>query len=427
MTEEIGKQMYGWAADLFPICRSITGNGVRQTLTYIKNLLPNLKIYEVPSGTKAFDWEVPLEWNIRSAFIEDENGNKMVDFKNNNLHVVSYSEPIDKIIEFDELNSHLHSIPELPHAIPYIASYYKRTWGFCIADQQRKQLKQGKYHVFIDSDLKEGSLTCGELILKGRESKEILLSSYICHPSMGNNELSGPVVNVALAQFLSTLPNRRYTYRILFIPETIGAIVYLSQNLQVMKERTEAGFLLTCIGDSNNFSHIPTRLGHTLADRVVVKILEEYAPNYQTYSFLLRGSDQRQFCSAIVDLPVVSIMRSKPGTYLEYHTSLDNLEFIKAEELQKSYDLVKKCVELLEVNLKYKAVFPCEPKYDKRGLYPHVSEDKKARKTTYEQLLAFADGNLDLIDISHYIKKSTSECIESVKLLLKENLIRSPQ
>jgi aminopeptidase-like protein len=265
-TDNKGTDMYNLMARLFPICRSITGNGVRESLEIISEIVP-LTIHEVPTGTSVFDWTVPKEWNIRDAFIEDEEGNKIVDFKKNNLHVVGYSAPIDICIDLSELQTHLYSLENQPDAIPYITSYYSERWGFCISHHQREQLKNGKYHVYIDSELKEGSLTYGEIIIPGELQEEIFLSTYICHPSMANNELSGPVLATYLAKWLASSP-RKYTYRTVFIPETIGSITYLSRNLETMKQNIIAGFNLTCVGDERTFSFIPSRYGNTLADKV---------------------------------------------------------------------------------------------------------------------------------------------------------------
>ena len=252
-----GQWMHQICKDLFPINRSITGEGVRQTLSYIKNILPQLEIFSVPSGTHAFDWVVPEEWDVKNAFIKDSSGKKIVDFKENNLHLVGYSCGVDNHISLELLQSHLFSLPNQPKSIPYVTSYYKRTWGFCISHEDRLRLKEDKYHVYIDANHFEGNLNYGELIIPGSSSKEILLSTYVCHPSMANNELSGPAVTIALAQWLSSLKDNRYTYRIIFIPETIGSLVYLSKNIDILKANVVAGYNITCVGDERAISFLP--------------------------------------------------------------------------------------------------------------------------------------------------------------------------
>ncbi|MGC9384580.1 MAG: DUF4910 domain-containing protein [Kosmotogaceae bacterium] len=423
----IGQKMYQWATDLFPICRSITGNGLRQTLSYIQDLLPNLKIHEIQSGTEAFDWTVPDEWNIKDAFICNERGQKIIDFSRNNLHVLGYSEPVDRWITFEELDRHLYSLPEQPTAIPYITSYYKRRWGFCVSENQRHQLRQNplaKYYVKIDSSLQPGSLTYGELIIPGETNHEVLLSTYVCHPSMANNELSGPVVTTALAKYLSKLPLNRYTYRILFIPETIGSIVYLSQHWRTMKQYVIAGFVVTCVGDRRSYSYVSSRLGNTLADRVALNILNHQVSDCKKYSFLDRGSDERQYCSPGIDLPVCSICRSKYGEYPEYHTSLDNLSFISPEGLQESYEILKECILTLENNFMYKTKVFCEPQLGKRGLYPTLSTKESGKQVrNMMNLIAYADGEHDLIEIADIIGIPATDLIPLAQILLENDVL----
>jgi aminopeptidase-like protein len=424
MDNNIGQTMYKWARDLFPINRSLTGPGVRETLRYFKNIIPELEVKSVPSGYKAFDWTVPEEWEVQEAYIETKEGERIIDFKNNNLHLVGYSEPVDTWINLDELNEHLYSLPEQPNAIPYVTSYYKRRWGFCLTEDQRKNLAPGDYHVVIKSSLKKGVLNYGEIILPGKTEKEIFLSSYVCHPSMANNELSGPVVTIALVNWIKSLKNRHYSYRIVLIPETIGSIVYLSRHLEELKEKVYAGFNVTCIGDDRCYSYLPSRKNNSLSDKVALHVLEHLAPNFKHYSWLDRGSDERQYCAPGVDLPVATIMRSKYGEYPEYHTSLDNLDLISPEGLSGGFHALQKAIEAIERNTVLRSAVYCEPQLGKRGLYPTVSvkgSANEARKMM--NFISYCDGNHSLLDIAELIKVPVWDLYPLADKLLKHEVL----
>ncbi len=415
-----GEKILALAKTLFPICRSITGDGVRQTLKILSQEIP-LEIHEVPTGTKVCDWSIPKEWNIRSAFIANEKGEIIVDFKNHNLHIVSYSIPVDKWLTLSELEEHLYSLPEQPNAIPYVTSYYKERWGFCLTHEQRSKLQEGNYHVFIDSDLKEGYLSYGEYFIKGQSDEEVFLSTYICHPSMANNELSGPSVAVFIAKWLASAP-RKYSYRIVFTPETIGSITYLSRHLEELRKNVKLGFNLTCMGDERDYSYVASPYGATLADKIINNVLKHNHPDFTQYSFLDRGSDERQYCSPGVDLPLVTLCRSKFGTYDEYHTSLDNFDLVTAKGLQGSYELLQDCIEVNEANKIYKLACCGEPQLGKRGLYPNLST-KDMSVETIINLVAYANGSNDLIDISNFIEVPVKSILPIAKKLFEAGLL----
>jgi aminopeptidase-like protein len=419
----VGEQMHAFAAKLFPICRSLTGNGVRQTLAEIRQHVPALTLHEVASGTQAFDWVVPDEWNISAAQLIGPNGAVVADFANHNLHVVGYSEPVECVMSLEQLQGHLHSLPELPDAIPYVTSYYRRYWGFCLPHRIRAALPPGDYRVKIDSTLASGSLTYGEVILPGESTREVFLSTYVCHPSMANNELSGPVVTTWLIKWLME-QRRRYTYRIVFIPETIGSIVYLSRNLAAMRSNIVAGFNISCVGDDRCYSYLPSRNGHTLSDRTAQYVLGCIDADYTRYSYLDRGSDERQYCAPGVDLPVCCIMRSKYGCYPEYHSSADDLTLVTPTGLEGAYIVLKRCLEILEVNRCWRATVLCEPQLGKRGLYPTLStRNNRQLVQTMMDLLAYADGTRDILNIAEVIHADPLECDSIAQKLANRGLL----
>ena len=337
------------AKKLWPINRSLTGEGVRKTLKLIKKENRNLKIKSIKSGTKIFDWKIPSEWKINSAWIKFKN-KKIIDFKENNLHVVGYSKSVNKVIDYKNLVKKLHSLPNQKNAIPYVTSYYKRDWGFCCTENFKKNLdKKGKYKVFIDSNFKKGGkLNYGEIYFPGKQNEEILFVTNICHPSLANTELSGLCLLSEISKYLKKL-TRNFSYRILFIPETIGAIAFIKQNFNQLKKNTLAGFITVCVGDKGNFSYIPSRYGNNLADKSIKSVLKKNNIKYKKYSWLDRGSDERQFSSPYVDLPFASLTRSKYGTYKEYHTSLDKIGSVLTQKnLNKSLEVYKKLIHFLK-------------------------------------------------------------------------------
>lgn len=425
MGHNIGERMHSWAEILFPLCRSLTGKGVKQTLDFLKSHHSDLVVHSIKSGTKVFDWEIPNEWDVNEAYIEDLNGKRVIDFANHNLHLVSYSTPVNSIISNTELQNHLFSIPSLPDAIPYVTSYYQENWGFCLSQKQRDNLVDDFYKVKIDSNLFKGELNYAELLVPGKSTKEIVFSTYICHPSMANNELSGIVLSNALINYVKGLNNSYYSYRFLFLPETIGSIAYINFNLNSLKRNVICGFILTCVGNEDNFSFMPSRTGNTYADKIAKFLLENYYPEFMEYTFLDRGSDERQFCSPNVDLPFVSIMKSKYKEFKEYHTSLDNLSFITPKALGESFELYSKTINIIESNFKFLSNVLCEPMLSKRGLYPNLGGQVKNFDTKLiKDIIALSDGNLDLIDLSGILKVDYFLLKEKVELLCDLKLIK---
>ena len=415
---------------LFPINRSLTGDGVKKTLNIIKNEFPKLTIKKFKSGTKVFDWKIPEEWNVTDAYVIDKYNKRIIDFKKNNLHLVGYSIPIKKNITKKELFKNLYFLKNQPEAIPYITSYYKRRWGFCISYNEFKNLDKryslnDKFKVVINSDLnKKGNLNYGELVLKGKSKKEILISTYICHPSMANNELSGPIVSMGLIKYFQN-KNLNKTLRFVFIPETIGSISYLSKNINYLKENVIGGYNLSCIGDERQHSCMFSKYQNSPSDEAVIeayKLLN--IKNYKIYSFLKRGSDERQYNSPGIDLKISSIFRTKYHEYPEYHTSLDNFNLVTLKGCNGGFNVARKSIEILLERIYPKYKIMCEPQLGKRGMYPTLS-----RKNTYQDadkildFLMYSDGTNSLEKISNLIKLELDFVKKINKILLKNNLI----
>ena len=420
----IGQEILDFAKVIFPINRSLTGEGVRETFRHIKEHLPGLTVHAVPSGTEAFDWVVPNEWEITEAYIEDSSGKRLVDFANNNLHVVGYSTAVDVSLSLDELQEHLHSLPDKPEAIPYVTSYYSDRWGFCLTHLQRMALVPDTYRAVIRSRKFQGVMNYAEVIIPGESSKEVFLSTYICHPSMANNEVSGPSVLTFVAKWLQSAP-RHFTYRLVFLPETIGAIYYLSQHLEHLRQHVHVGFNISCVGDDRNYSFVSSRKGQTLADRIASHILPILSPSFVRHSFLERASDERQYGSPLVDLPLVSLSRTKYGCYDEYHTSLDNFDVVTSTGLEGGFNMITSCIQTAESNRTYIARFPCEPQLGKRGLYPTLGGGKvSASVDVLLNVLSYCDGETDLLTLAEICGLSIFDVADAAKTLEAHDLIR---
>ncbi|EAL3994388.1 DUF4910 domain-containing protein [Campylobacter upsaliensis] len=423
--------LYALATRLFPICRSITGEGFRTSLEILKEEFENggvasslFQIHTLASGTKVFDWTIPPEWSVKDAYIITPQNEKICDFKKHNLHLLNYSTSIDTTLEFEELDKHLYSLKELPNAIPYVTSYYKKRWGFCLTHHQRLKLTRGKYRVFIDTKHDEkGVLNYADILIPSTTNAkdEILISTYLCHPSMANNELSGPCVAIFLAKWLHTLTKRKYNYRFVFVPETIGSIAYLSKHLKHLKQNVKAGFVLSCVGDEGAYSLIHSPKANTLSDKVAFHTLKN-KKNFKEFSFLYRGSDERQYCSALVNLPVVCVCRTRFGDFKEYHTSLDDLTLITPKGLGESLEAMEEIILNLENNAIYKSTTFCEPNLGKRGLYPTLNlRNQPPQISTF---LAFCDGKNDVLDIAQMMNLQGYELENIIRDLLKHNLIK---
>jgi aminopeptidase-like protein len=418
------EEMYRLMTDLFPICRSITGKGVRETLALVQKHAP-LDIHEVPSGTKVFDWTVPKEWNIREAWVKDPAGEKIIDFGKSSLHVLNYSAPVHATLSLEDLKQHLYSIPEHPDWIPYRTSYYNRNWGFCLPHNQLLGLSEGEYEVFVDSSLEDGHLTYGECYLRGETEAEVLISAHICHPSLANDNLSGIAVAVFLANHLSKL-SLRYSYRFLFIPGTIGSITWLSLN-ESKVSRIKHGLVFTCLGDSGKFTYKKSRRGDTEIDRAVAEILTKSGEAFDVREFSPYGYDERQFCSPGFNLPVGCFMRTPHAQYAQYHTSADNLDFVRPEYLADSFSKCLAVVEIIERNRVYLNLNPkCEPQLGKRGIYSQIGgqTDGKSQELALLWVLNLSDGKNSLLDIAERSRLKFSAISNAAKTLVDNGLLR---
>ena len=422
---DIGRQMYEMMRDLYPICRSITGNGLRQTLRRVAAEIP-LSIHEVPSGTAVFDWTVPREWNIRDAYIKNARGERIVDFARSNLHVVNYSVPVRKKISREELLPHLHSLPDRPDWIPYRTSYYNENWGFCVTQRQMQQLTDPEYDICIDASLENGSLSYGEFTLPGESDETVLLTCHCCHPSLCNDNLSGIAVATWLAKFLGSQP-RRHSYRILFIPGTIGSITWLARNEAVVP-KIRHGLVLSGVGDAGTVTYKRSRAANAVIDRAMEQVLRHRGQSYTMFNFSPYGYDERQFNSPGFQLPVGRLSRTPHGEYPQYHTSADNLDFVRPEALADSYDICLAVLRILERNATYRNLQPkCEPQLGKRGLYRAMGGYSNARDIELAMLwvLNYSDGLHALLDIAE-ISGMPFDALADAAQLLADNRLLEP-
>lgn len=440
-------ELYELMEELYPICRSITGNGVRKTLKILKKKIP-LKITEISTGTKVFDWKIPFEWNIKDAYVKNSQGERIIDFKKSNIHLLNYSIPINKKITQKELKLHLHTLPDKPDSIPYVTSYYKKNWGFCVAHNQLESFNDSHYDVKVDSSLKPGSLTYGEFLKKGKISDEILISTYICHPSLCNDNLSGVVVSTMLAHILSKI-DTYFSYRFLFVPETIGTIAWLSKN-QKNLSKIKGGLVITCVGDNGNFTYKKTKHGNSTIDKIINDVFKQSKKKIEIKNFFPYGSDERQFCSPGINLNMGVFMRTPYYEFKEYHTADDNLKFISKTALSDSLFMILKIIftietkKFIEQKSKIKKIInnksdvylnlspKCEPQLGKRKLYRNISKSRLVDKYNPQDvieisilwILNYSDGNHSLKDISKISGLPIKLLKNSSQLLLKKSLLK---
>jgi aminopeptidase-like protein len=419
---EIGRELHRFAAELYPICRSITGDGIRRTLALIQNRIP-LQIVEVPTGSTVFDWTVPKEWNIRDAYIQGPDGKRVVDFRQCNLHVMNYSTPVHATMPLQELKPHLFTLPESPDWIPYRTSYYQENWGFCLSHNQMLALEDGDYKVCIDSSLEDGYLTYGEYYISGRSPDEVLISCHACHPSLANDNLSGLSVAAFLAGFLSRR-DLHYSYRFLFIPGTIGAIAWLARNCETVG-RIRHGLVLTCIGDAGGFHYKKSRWGNAEIDRAAAHVLRHYSDSPEILDFSPYGYDERQYCSPGFNLPIGCLMRSVWGTFPEYHTSADNLNFIRPPQLAGALRVCVAILDVLEHNRRYRNQSPyCEPQLGRRNLYRSTGGDAIGVDISARLwVLNLSDGEHSLLDIAERSGIPFSAISDAAELLCQNGLL----
>ena len=421
---ELDGSLLSLMKELYPICRSITGDGVRETLRIIKKRIP-LEMQEVPSGTKVFDWTVPLEWNVSDAYVMNRAGRRVIDFQSHNLHLMSYSVPVRKKMSLEELRPHLFSLPAHPEWIPYRTSYYKENWGFCVRHADLEQLADEEYDVVVDSTLQAGSLTYGESYLSGETSDEVLVSCHVCHPSLCNDNLSGITVAVKLAETMAARP-RRYSYRFLFIPGTIGSITWLAQNEQIVP-RIRHGLVITGVGDAGNVTYKKSRQGNAEIDRAMTHVLRHSGEAHSIIDFFPYGYDERQYCSPGFNLPVGCFMRTPHGQYPEYHSSADNLDLIQSESLSRSYADCLQTFELLEENRVYVSQNPrCEPQLGRRGLYRAVAgqQENQFRELALLWVLNMSDGRHALLDIADRANLPFGQIQSAAQALVEARLLK---